>query len=64
MDENADEAEGRSKEAAGDPTDDDSLRWKGRLVRAETKAQEKVDEIKERADELIESVDERNADRS
>ena len=40
-----DEAKGRAKEAAGDLTDDDSLKNEGKVDKAVGKVKEKVDEV-------------------
>lgn len=51
---NTDEAKGRIKEAAGDLTDDDSLKREGKADRAEGKAKEAVDDA---ADKMKETID-------
>ena len=51
-----DEMKGRAKEAAGDLTDDDSLKAKGKADKASGKAKGVVDDIKDKADDAIDKV--------
>lgn len=48
-----DEAKGRTKEAAGDLTDDEKLKREGKIDRATSTAKEKIDQV---ADKLKERV--------
>lgn len=52
MGQNIDEAKGRTKEAAGDLTDDKSLKNEGRVDRA-------VSDVKEKADNVADKVKDR-----
>jgi uncharacterized protein YjbJ (UPF0337 family) len=54
MEENVDEAKGRVKEAAGDLTDDDSLKSEGKVDRATASIKDKVDDV---ADKLKDKID-------
>lgn len=49
---NADEAEGRLKEAAGDLTNDDDLKKEGKVERAEGAAKEKIDEAADKVKDV------------
>lgn len=49
-----DEAKGRTKQAAGDLTDDEKLKREGRIDRAVSSVKEKVDSV---ADKVSETVD-------
>jgi uncharacterized protein YjbJ (UPF0337 family) len=53
MSENIDEAKGRTKEAAGDLTDDEELKREGKVDRAVSSVKEKVDDA---ADKLKEKI--------
>jgi uncharacterized protein YjbJ (UPF0337 family) len=53
MGENIDEAKGRTKEAAGDLTDDESLKKEGKVDRAVSDVKEKVDDVAEKVKEKI-----------
>ena len=48
-----DEAKGRTKEAAGDLTDDEKLKREGKIDRVASTAKEKIDQV---ADKLKERV--------
>ena len=50
---NADEAKGRVKEAAGDLTDDKSLKNEGKADRAAGKAKDAVDEGADKVKDLL-----------
>jgi uncharacterized protein YjbJ (UPF0337 family) len=52
----ADEIKGRAKEAAGDLTDNDSLKSEGKIDRAKGKVKEGVDKVAEKVDEAAERV--------
>jgi uncharacterized protein YjbJ (UPF0337 family) len=52
----AEQVKGKLKEAAGDVTDDDSLRNEGKADHASGKAKEKVGDLKDKAEQTIESV--------
>jgi uncharacterized protein YjbJ (UPF0337 family) len=54
MSRHIDEAKGRTKQAAGDLTDDRKLKREGRIDRAVSSVKEKVDDA---ADKLSETVD-------
>jgi uncharacterized protein YjbJ (UPF0337 family) len=53
MGENIDEAKGRTKEAAGDLTDDDSLKREGKVDRALSDVKEKADDVADKVKERI-----------
>jgi uncharacterized protein YjbJ (UPF0337 family) len=53
MGENIDEAKGRVKQAAGDLSDDDSLKNEGRVDRAVSDVKEKVDDIADKVKDRI-----------
>ena len=53
MHEKTEEMKGRTKEAAGDLTGDDSLQREGKVDRASSAAKEKVGAIAEKAKELL-----------
>jgi len=52
----ADEAKGRVKEAAGDLTDNDSLKHEGRADRAGGKAKDMIEDVKEKAEDVVDKV--------
>jgi uncharacterized protein YjbJ (UPF0337 family) len=52
----AEQVKGKLKEAAGDVTDDDSLRNEGKADHASGKAKEKVGDVKDKAEQAIDSV--------
>ncbi|HEX5586771.1 MAG TPA: CsbD family protein [Acidimicrobiia bacterium] len=56
MDGTTDDLKGRAKEAAGDLTDDDSLKNEGKADRASGKAKDVVADVKDKADEAIDKV--------
>ena len=60
MGENIDEAKGRAKQAAGDLTDDDSLKNEGRVDRAVSDVKEKVDEVADKIKDKIRGDDDRD----
>jgi uncharacterized protein YjbJ (UPF0337 family) len=62
MSEKIDEAKGRTKQAAGDLTDDDSLKNEGRVDRAVSDVKEKVDDVADKIKDKIRGDD--DADRS
>jgi uncharacterized protein YjbJ (UPF0337 family) len=53
MGDNIDEAKGRVKQAAGDLSDDDSLKKEGRVDRAVSDVKEKVDDIADKVKDRI-----------
>jgi uncharacterized protein YjbJ (UPF0337 family) len=53
MGERIDEAKGRTKQAAGDLTDDEKLKREGKIDRAASTVKEKVDDV---ADKIKEKV--------
>ena len=59
MGENIDEAKGRTKQAAGDLTDDEELKREGRVDRAVSDVKEKVDDV---ADKVKEKIGRRDSD--
>ena len=58
MGENIDEAKGRTKEAAGDLADDESLKREGKVDRAVSDIKEKVDDVADKVKEKIGGRDE------
>jgi uncharacterized protein YjbJ (UPF0337 family) len=52
----AEQVKGKMKEAAGDLTDDDSLRREGKADHASGTAKEKVGELKDKAEQAIDAV--------
>jgi uncharacterized protein YjbJ (UPF0337 family) len=58
MGDNIDEAKGRVKQAAGDLSDDDSLKKEGRVDRAVSGVKEKVDDIADKVKDRIGGRDE------
>jgi uncharacterized protein YjbJ (UPF0337 family) len=59
MGENIDEAKGRTKEAAGDLTDDEKLKREGKVDRAVSDVKEKVDDV---ADKIKDKIGNRDRD--
>ena len=59
MSPNTDDLKGRTKEAVGDLTDDDRLKREGKADRASGKAKEMVDDVKDKADDAIDSMKEK-----
>jgi uncharacterized protein YjbJ (UPF0337 family) len=59
MSPNTDDLKGRTKEAVGDLTDDDRLKREGKADRASGKAKEMVDDLKDKADDAIDSMKEK-----
>ena len=59
----ADEVKGRAKQAAGDLTNNDKLKREGMADRVSATAKEKVDEVKEKATDLMDRAKERLHDR-
>ena len=53
MGKNVDEAKGRTKQAAGDLTDDESLKNEGRVDRAVADVKDKVDDVADRIKDRI-----------
>jgi len=53
---NMDEMKGRAKEAAGDVTNDDELKAKGKADKASGKVKDLVDSAKDKANDAVESV--------
>ncbi|HTK15909.1 MAG TPA: CsbD family protein [Acidimicrobiia bacterium] len=56
MDPNTDDLKGRAKEAVGDLTDNRDLKREGKTDRATGKAKEFVDDVKDKAEDVIDSV--------
>lgn len=48
-----DDAKGRAKEAAGDLTDDDSLKNEGKVDRAEGKVKDAADDVADKAKDIV-----------
>ena len=63
MGKNIDEAKGRSKQAAGDLTDDKSLKNEGRVDRAVADVKDKVDDVADKIKDKIRGDDDRDGDR-
>jgi len=59
MDPNTDDLKGRAKEAVGDLTDNRRLKNEGKADRASGKAKEFVDDVKDKADDVIDRVKEK-----
>jgi uncharacterized protein YjbJ (UPF0337 family) len=59
MSPNTDDLKGRAKEAAGDLTDNRDLKNEGRADRASGKAKEMVDDLKDKAEDAIDTVKEK-----
>jgi uncharacterized protein YjbJ (UPF0337 family) len=53
MGRNIDEVKGRSKQAAGDLADDESLKKEGRVDRAVSDVKEKIDDVADKVKERI-----------
>jgi uncharacterized protein YjbJ (UPF0337 family) len=53
MTEPIDEAKGRTKEAAGDLTDDEKLKREGKIDRAASTVKDKVDDIADKVKEKV-----------
>jgi uncharacterized protein YjbJ (UPF0337 family) len=53
MGQNIDEAKGRTKEAAGDLTDDEKLKREGKVDRAVSSVKEKVDEVADKVKDTV-----------
>jgi uncharacterized protein YjbJ (UPF0337 family) len=66
MGENVDEVKGRAKQAAGDLTDDESLKKEGRVDRAVSDVKEKIDDVADKVKEKIggRDDDDKKADRT
>ena len=62
MGENIDEVKGRTKQAAGDLTDDDSLKKEGRVDRLVSDVKEKVDDVSDKVKDRIRGGDDRSRD--
>jgi uncharacterized protein YjbJ (UPF0337 family) len=53
MAEHIDEAKGRTKEAAGDLTDDEKLKREGKVDRAVSSVKDKVDEVADKVKDKV-----------
>ncbi len=53
MGEHIDEAKGRTKEAAGDLTDDDKLKREGKVDRAVSSVKDKVDDVADKVKDKV-----------
>ena len=60
MDKDLDQAKGRVKQAAGDLTDNEKLKREGKRDEAAGKAKEVLEDAKDKGDELIDSMRDRN----
>ena len=56
MDGSTDDIKGRAKEAAGDLTDDQDLKREGKVDRASGKAKNKLDDLGDKAEDVIDRV--------
>jgi uncharacterized protein YjbJ (UPF0337 family) len=56
VDNKAEQAKGRVKQAAGDLTGDDSLRREGKVDEASGKAKDALDDVKDKAEGMIDKV--------
>jgi uncharacterized protein YjbJ (UPF0337 family) len=56
---NTDDLKGRAKEAAGDITDNDRLKREGKTDRASGKVKETIDNVEEKAKDLVDDVKDR-----
>jgi uncharacterized protein YjbJ (UPF0337 family) len=56
MGEQIDKAKGKAKQAAGDVTDDDSLRREGKVDEASGKAKGALDDAKDKAGDAVDAV--------
>jgi uncharacterized protein YjbJ (UPF0337 family) len=57
MGENVDEVKGRTKEAAGDLTDDEGLKREGRVDKAVSDVKEKIDGVADKVKEKVRGRD-------
>jgi uncharacterized protein YjbJ (UPF0337 family) len=62
MGEHIDEAKGRTKEAAGDLTDDKSLKREGKIDRAVSTIKEKVDDAADKVKDKVGTGDDDSRD--
>jgi uncharacterized protein YjbJ (UPF0337 family) len=53
MGEHIDEAKGRTKQAAGDLTDDEKLKREGKIDRAMSTVKEKVDDVADKVKDTV-----------
>ena len=53
MGEHIDEAKGRTKQAAGDLTDDEKLKREGKVDRAVSSVKDKVDDVADRVKDTV-----------
>jgi uncharacterized protein YjbJ (UPF0337 family) len=56
-DKHIDEGKGRIKEAAGDLTDDDSLKNEGKVDQAKSSAKDAVDKVADKAKDIVNKDD-------
>lgn len=56
-DKHIDEGKGRIKEAAGDLTDDDSLKKEGKIDQAKSSAKDAVDKVTDKAKDVVNKDD-------
>ena len=56
MDGTTDDIKGRAKEAAGDLTNDSSLKNEGKADQASGKIKDVIDDVKDKADDVVDRV--------
>ena len=56
MDGTTDDLKGRAKEAAGDLTDDQSLKNEGKADRVSGKAKDVIEDVKDKAEDMVDKV--------
>jgi uncharacterized protein YjbJ (UPF0337 family) len=59
MDGTTDDIKGRAKEAVGDLTDDQDMKREGKVDRASGKVKDKLDDLGDKAGDLIDDVKEK-----
>jgi uncharacterized protein YjbJ (UPF0337 family) len=62
MSEKIDEAKGRTKEAAGDLTDDEKLKREGKIDRATATAKDKIGDVADKVKEKVGRSDDSSSD--
>jgi uncharacterized protein YjbJ (UPF0337 family) len=63
MGEHIDEVKGRTKQAAGDLTDDDQLKREGKVDRASSSVKDKIDDAADKVSETLDDVADRIKDK-
>jgi uncharacterized protein YjbJ (UPF0337 family) len=56
MSEHVDEAKGRAKQAAGDLTDDETLKREGKVDRASSSVKDKIDDAAEKVSKTVDDA--------